>query len=266
MPAHFPNIFLLISVSLHMLIGVSTDNFASRPTPLSRDIADIDQFKVKAIEIVPKTPADFREGGTLKESLGKFEFVAVLLPPPPVAANKAAITDISKYYQDGLEFSAVIGAQLVMIRPDFQKCGGPGDVIKNLQTILAQAMNKGLNIALLNWFAPESQCGTYEQVSEVAKATNCKLAIDLGHALRGMSSKSVWIIGEQKERLAAIRASDATIAFGDLPLGTGHVNYPVIMPLLEENRFSGPFFVSHQRNPSPENILSSISYLEYFGI
>jgi sugar phosphate isomerase/epimerase len=249
-----------------MLIGVSTDNFASRPTPLSKDIADILQFKVKAIEIVPKTPADLRKGGALREILGKFEYVAVLLPPPPATAKDAVIGDISKYYQDGLEFSADVGARLVMIRPDFPKCGVPGDVIKNLQSILTQAMNIGLNIALLNWFAPESQCGTIDQVSEVLKAVNCKLAIDLGHALRGMGPKSVWIVGEQKERLAAIRASDATIAFGDLPLGTGHVNYPMIMPLLEENGFSGPFFVSQSRDPRPENILSSISYLEYFEI
>ncbi len=81
-----------------------------------------------------------------------------------------------------------------------------------------------------------------------------------------MGSKSVWVVGEQKQRIIAIRASDATEAFGDLPLGTGHVNYPMIMPILEEGGFSGPFFVSHKRDPRPESILNSISFLEYFEL
>jgi sugar phosphate isomerase/epimerase len=81
-----------------------------------------------------------------------------------------------------------------------------------------------------------------------------------------MDSKSVKIIAEQKSRIVAIRASDTTIAFDDLPLGTGHVNYSVIIPLLDENGFSGPFFVTHKRDPRPESIRTSISYLEYFEL
>ncbi len=249
-----------------MLIGVSTDNFSSRPTPLSQDIADLSQFNVKAIEIVPKTPADLKGGAALKQVLGKYEFIAVLLPPTPVAVKTAPSKLTATYYQEGFQFSEEIGARLVMIRPDFPGCGSPNDVVNFLQPIIAQATTKGLNIALLNWFTPESQCSTYEQVTEAVKMLNCKLAIDLGHAHLAMGSKSVWVIGEQKKRIAAIRASDATAAFGDLSLGTGHVNYAVIMPILEEGGFSGPFFVSHKRDPRPESILTSISFLEYFEL
>ncbi len=249
-----------------MLIGVSTDNFALRSTPLSKDIADLSQFHVKAIEIVPKTPADLQGGAVLKDSLGKYEFIAILLPPPPVAAKDAQSNAIATYYQDGFQFSKEVGAQLVMIRPDFPGCGSLKDVIKFLQPLLEQATNKGLNVALLNWFTPESQCSSFEQVTEVAKTSNCKLAVDLGQSHLAMGSKSVRVVGEQKKRIAAIRASDATAAFGDLPLGTGHVNYPVIMPILEEGGFSGPFFVSHKRDPRPESILTSISFLEYFEL
>jgi len=249
-----------------MLIGVSTENLTSNTTPLSKDIAEIHQFNVRGIEIVPKTYEDLWEGSVLKASLGKFEYIGVLLPPPPVTENPTSVNETSNYYQDAIRFSAEIGAHLVMVRSDFPGCGSPGDVIKFLQPINEYAMKKGLKMALLNWFTPESQCGTYDQVSEIVNAINCKLAIDLGHAYRAMDSKSVKIIGEQKSRIVAIRASDATTAFGELPLGTGHVDFPVIMPLLEESGFSGPFFVTHKRDPRPESIRTSISYLEYFEL
>jgi sugar phosphate isomerase/epimerase len=151
-----------------MLIGVSTENFTSNSTPLSKDIADLYQFNVKGIEIVPKTPMDFREGRALKSSLGQFEYIGVLLAPP-VTENSTAVDEISNYYKEAFQFSAEIGAHLVMVRSDFPGCGSPGDVIKFLQPISEQAMRKGLKIALLNWFSQESQCGTYEQVSEIVK-------------------------------------------------------------------------------------------------
>lgn len=249
-----------------MLIGVSTENFALRPTPLSKDIDDIAKFKVKAIEIVPKTPADLRAGGALSSCTGTFEYIAVLIPPPPVNENKSSPNNIPPYYQDGLAFSAEIHARLVILRPDFSACKTTSDVVKFFQPIISEAAKQNLTIALVNWFAPESQCGTFDQVSDVVKALNCKLVIDLSHAHRAMHSKSVWFVGEQKGRIAAIRASDATDAFGELPLGTGHVNYPAIIPLLAENGFSGPYFISHMRDPRPESILTSISFLEYFEL
>ncbi len=150
-----------------MFIGVSTDNFASRPTPLSKDITDLLQFNVKAIEIVPKSPADLRESGALKVSLGKYDYIAVQLPPLPVTTQKTSMNAISKYYQEGFQFAAELGAQLVMIRPDFPGCGSPKDTIKFLQPLLEQATKKGLNVAPLNNFSPESQYSTFEQVTEV---------------------------------------------------------------------------------------------------
>ncbi|OLS12827.1 MAG: hypothetical protein RBG13Loki_3565 [Promethearchaeota archaeon CR_4] len=249
-----------------MIVGVSTDNFLSRPTPLSQDIADIHQLNVNAIELVPKMPMNFREGRVLKTNLEEFEYVAVHLPSPPISLKIPTINEITNYYQDAFQFSIEIGASLVLVRADFLGCESPKDVVKILHLINEHATKSGLKITLLNWFSQESQCGTYEQVSEVINGVDNKLAIDLGHAYRGMDSKSVRLIGEQKLRINAIRASDTTTVFSDLLLGTGHVNYPTIMPLLMESGFLGPFFVTHKRDPSLESIRTSISYLEYFEL
>ncbi|HMF31949.1 MAG TPA: TIM barrel protein [Candidatus Lokiarchaeia archaeon] len=247
-----------------MLIGITTEVFYSRPTALAEDITELLGFGMSALEIVPKSLADLQEASALRPLVNDLAHLSVLMPDPTKMAAENPPVEPEQVLRDCIQFATDLGASLFTMVPSFPEFTDPDDLIDALRPYQDAANGAGLTFAVLNSDAAASPAGNFESFCELVTNLQCKVTLELGHAYRAMPKQTAQLVGEHGEWIAAVHASDATEAFSYLPLGTGHVNYHMLIPIFQHNGFAGPFLIDMQHAVTKERIEASEFFLEAF--
>ena len=247
-----------------MLIGVTTDILKERSTTLAEDITELRGYGMDALEVIPKCAGDLQSASELQTLVAGVSHLSVRMPDSVTLGDDGSSNDITKAIMDAIQFAATIGASLFSMPPTFPDIIEISDLASALQPFRDACTSAGLTFAILNPDDAESPAGSFDSLCQLVTVLDCKITLELGHAYHAMPKHSALLVGEHSDRIAAVQASDATEAFSYLPLGTGHVNYPLLMPIFEEKQFAGPFFINIQHNATKDQIENSQFFLESF--
>jgi sugar phosphate isomerase/epimerase len=247
-----------------MLIGVTTDILMYQPTTLAEDITELRGYGMNALEVVPKCAEDLQSASDLQPLVAGITHLSVRMPNPAKLGIDAANGDPTQVILDAIQFAAGIGASLFSIPPTFPDLAEVAELAGALQPFQDGCNKAGLTFAVQNSDDEFSPAGNFESLCQLVTTMNCKITLELGHAYHAMPKHTALLVGEHGDWIAAVHASDATEAFSYLPLGTGHVNYPLLMPIFEEKGFSGPFLINIQHNATKDQIENGQFFLESF--